>query len=122
MKSIAYEHAEVRPLAPYMRAIISWNPRSAIDRRLVGKVVTVVARHTTEPDSLWRVSLFNPVQAFIERNGALEGSRWAWLGDGNNVCNSLIEAASLMRFGLKVACPSGHEPDIDFLQEAAARG
>lgn len=62
MKSITYDHAENRPLAAYMRAIISWNPRSAIDRRLVGKVVTVVARHTTEPDSLWRVSLFNPVQ------------------------------------------------------------
>jgi ornithine carbamoyltransferase len=66
--------------------------------------------------------LLADMQAFIERNGALEGTRWAWLGDGNNVCNSLIEAASLMRFELKVACPAGHEPDIDMLQDAAARG
>ena len=66
--------------------------------------------------------LLADMQAYIERNGALEGSRWAWLGDGNNVCNSLIEAASLMRFELKVACPAGHEPDMDVLQQAAARG
>jgi ornithine carbamoyltransferase len=58
----------------------------------------------------------------IERKAKLAGSRWAWLGDGNNVCNSLIEAASLMQFDLKVGCPAGHEPDIDVLQAAAARG
>jgi ornithine carbamoyltransferase len=58
----------------------------------------------------------------IERLGKLAGSRWAWLGDGNNVCNSLIEAASLMHFDVKVACPAGHEPDMDGLQAAAARG
>jgi ornithine carbamoyltransferase len=57
-----------------------------------------------------------------ERLGELGGTRWAWLGDGNNVCNSLVEAASLMRFELKVACPPGHEPDMDVLQAAAARG
>jgi ornithine carbamoyltransferase len=66
--------------------------------------------------------LLADMQAYIERNGALEGSRWAWLGDGNNVCNSLIEAAALMRFELKVACPAGHEPDMAVLQDAAARG
>ena len=58
----------------------------------------------------------------IERKAKLAGSRWAWLGDGNNVCNSLIEAASLMHFDLKLACPAGHEPDMDVLQAAAGRG
>jgi ornithine carbamoyltransferase len=58
----------------------------------------------------------------IERKAKLAGSRWAWLGDGNNVCNSLIEAASLMHFDVKIACPAGHEPDIDVLQAAAGRG
>ena len=87
-----------------------------------------MARHASVPvinaltDLSHPCQLLADMQAFIERNGALEGSRWAWLGDGNNVCNSLIEAASLMRFELKVACPAGHEPDIDMLQEAAARG
>ena len=57
-----------------------------------------------------------------ERLGSLQGGRWVWLGDGNNVCNSLIEAASLMRFDLKVCCPAGHEPDMGVIQAAAARG
>ncbi|MDP9163295.1 MAG: ornithine carbamoyltransferase [Pseudomonadota bacterium] len=58
----------------------------------------------------------------IERKGKLAGSKWAWLGDGNNVCNSLIEAASLMYFDVTVACPEGFEPDIAMLKAAAARG
>ena len=58
----------------------------------------------------------------IERKAKLAGSRWAWLGDGNNVCNSLIEAASLLHFDVRVACPAGHEPDMNVLQAAAARG
>jgi ornithine carbamoyltransferase len=58
----------------------------------------------------------------IERKAKLAGSRWAWIGDGNNVCNSLIEAASLLHFEVRVACPAGHEPDMEVLQAAAARG
>ncbi len=58
----------------------------------------------------------------IERKARLAGSRWAWLGDGNNVCNSLIEAASLMHFELKVGCPEGHRPDPVMLAAAMARG
>jgi len=51
------------------------------------------------------------MQTVIEKRGSLAGSRWAWVGDGNNVCNSLIEAASLMGFSLAVATPDGFEPD-----------
>jgi ornithine carbamoyltransferase len=58
----------------------------------------------------------------IERKGKLAGSKWAWFGDGNNVCNSLIEAASLMYFDVAVACPEGFEPDMGVLKAAAARG
>jgi ornithine carbamoyltransferase len=58
----------------------------------------------------------------IERKGKLAGSKWAWFGDGNNVCNSLIEAASLLYFDVTVACPEGFEPDIEILKAAAARG
>ncbi|MCA1654549.1 MAG: ornithine carbamoyltransferase, partial [Sphingomonadales bacterium] len=58
----------------------------------------------------------------IERKGKLAGSKWAWLGDGNNVCNSWIEASSLMHFDVTVACPEGHEPDMAMLTAAAERG
>ncbi len=60
------------------------------------------------------------MQTVIERRAKLAGSSWAWIGDGNNVCNSLVEAASLMQFKLAVATPQGFEPDPDM--SAAARG
>ncbi|MEO5578703.1 MAG: ornithine carbamoyltransferase [Sphingomicrobium sp.] len=66
--------------------------------------------------------LLADMQTVIERKGALAGTRWAWLGDGNNVCHSLIEAGSLMGFEVRVACPAGHEPDAGSLTAAAARG
>jgi ornithine carbamoyltransferase len=86
-----------------------------------------LARHASVPVINGLTDLSHPCQLLadmltvVERK-ELQGSRWAWLGDGNNVCNSLIEAASLMRFEVKIACPPGHEPDIDVLQAAAARG
>jgi ornithine carbamoyltransferase len=87
-----------------------------------------LARHASVPVINGLTDLSHPCQLLAdmltvaERRGSLEGSRWAWLGDGNNVCNSLVEAASLMRFELKVACPAGHEPDMNLLQVAAGRG
>ncbi|HYC96181.1 MAG TPA: ornithine carbamoyltransferase [Sphingomicrobium sp.] len=66
--------------------------------------------------------LLADMQTVIERRSKLAGSRWAWLGDGNNVCNSLIEAASLMHFELAVACPGGFEPDMVMSSSAVAGG
>ncbi|MGQ5700465.1 ornithine carbamoyltransferase [Sandaracinobacteroides sp. A072] len=58
-----------------------------------------------------------------ERLGrGVEGMVWAWVGDGNNVCNSTIEAAGLLGFTLRIACPHGHEPDEGFVAAARARG
>ena len=87
-----------------------------------------LAAHASVPVINGLTDLSHPCQLLadmltvIERKAKLAGSRWAWLGDGNNVCNSLIEAASLMHFEVKVACPAGHEPDMDVLQAAAALG
>jgi ornithine carbamoyltransferase len=53
-----------------------------------------------------------------ERKGRLKGLKVAFIGDGNNVCNSLIEAASRMEFDLAIACPEGLEPDADVLGRA----
>ena len=87
-----------------------------------------LARHASVPVINGLTDLSHPCQLLadmltvIEKTAKLAGSRWAWLGDGNNVCNSLVEAASLLHFELKLACPAGHEPDMDVLQAAAARG
>jgi ornithine carbamoyltransferase len=56
----------------------------------------------------------------LERRGRLEGLRYAWLGDGNNVANSWVEAAARFGLDLRVACPEGFEPDRTVLAEAAA--
>lgn len=54
----------------------------------------------------------------LEAKGRIKGLKVAFIGDGNNVCNSLIEAASRMEFHLTVACPEGFEPDADILERA----
>ena len=61
------------------------------------------------------------MQTVIERRAKLAGTKWAWVGDGNNVCNSLIEAAALMQFELRVATPNGFEPDATMVALASAR-
>ena len=61
------------------------------------------------------------MQTVLETRAKLAGSQWAWIGDGNNVCNSLIEAAALMHFGLAVATPLGFEPDAAMQALASTR-
>ena len=58
----------------------------------------------------------------LERGKALPGLELAWLGDGNNVLNSLIEAAGLMRFNIRAGVPQGYEPDAGFIERAQAQG
>jgi len=58
----------------------------------------------------------------IERGKPLPGLQLAWLGDGNNVLHSLIEAAGLMKFAVRVGGPAGYEPDAGFVARARAAG
>ena len=58
----------------------------------------------------------------VEHGLALPGLEVAWLGDGNNVLNSLIEAAGLMKFHIRVGSPAGFEPDAEFVARARAAG
>ncbi|WP_232843099.1 ornithine carbamoyltransferase [Allopontixanthobacter confluentis] len=58
----------------------------------------------------------------IEQGKALPGLEVAWLGDGNNVLNSILEAAGLMKFNVRVATPAGFEPDREFVEGARAGG
>jgi ornithine carbamoyltransferase len=57
-----------------------------------------------------------------ERFGHLHGLRLVYVGDGNNVARSLIEAAPLARYSLCVACPHGYEPDVEAVAAARALG
>lgn len=58
----------------------------------------------------------------VEHGHALPGLQLAWLGDGNNVANSLIEAAGLMKFTIRIGGPKGYEPDAGFIERARAAG
>jgi ornithine carbamoyltransferase len=58
----------------------------------------------------------------VEGGFALPGLQLAWLGDGNNVANSLIEAAGLMKFTVRIGGPAGYEPDAAFVERARAAG
>ena len=58
----------------------------------------------------------------LEHGKALPGLELAWLGDGNNVLNSIIEAAELFKFNIRVGVPQGYEPDAAFIERARAVG
>ncbi len=51
------------------------------------------------------------ILTFEESKGDIEGKIIAWLGDGNNVANSFIEAATKFKFELRIACPKKYQPD-----------
>jgi ornithine carbamoyltransferase len=58
----------------------------------------------------------------VESKSSLAGLTLAWLGDGNNVLYSIIEAAGLMAFDVRIGCPQGYEPDQTIIDQARARG
>jgi ornithine carbamoyltransferase len=58
----------------------------------------------------------------IERGPALPGLQVAWLGDGNNVLNSIVEAAGLMKFAVRIGSPEGYDCDPTFVARARASG
>ena len=58
------------------------------------------------------------VLTFEESKGDIEGKTIAWLGDGNNVANSFIEAATKFEFELKIACPKKYQPDKKIIATA----
>jgi ornithine carbamoyltransferase len=63
------------------------------------------------------------IMTFEERSGRpVGGSTWAYLGDGNNMANSLIEAASVLGFDIRLGVPHGYDPDQAVLATAGCRG
>ena len=53
--------------------------------------------------------------------GTWEGKRVAWVGDGNNMANSWLQAAEVLGFELRLACPEGYEPNREIFERATAR-
>ena len=87
-----------------------------------------LARHATVPvingltDDSHPCQIMADLLTLLEQGKALPGLELAWLGDGNNVLNSIIEAAGLLKFNVRCGCPQGYEPDPRFVASARAAG
>ena len=66
-------------------------------------------------DSYHPCQLLADMQTYVEHRGSPQGKTVAWIGDGNNMCHSYINAARQWDFELKIACPEGFKPDEDLL-------
>ena len=90
--------------------------------------VLSLAEHATVPviNALTNRShpcqLMADLQTMIEYHGPLASQTVAWLGDGNNVASSWVEAAALFGFQLRMACPYGYAPPAELLAWARAKG
>jgi ornithine carbamoyltransferase len=86
------------------------------------------ARHASIPVINGLTDFEHPCQTLAdlmtikEYKGKLAGVKVAWLGDGNNVCNSLIGGASITGMDISVACPAGYEPDERIVEKAREMG
>lgn len=87
-----------------------------------------MAHHATVPVINGLTDRSHPCQivadllTIVEQGKPLPGLELAWLGDGNNVLHSILEAAGLMKFNVRVATPPGYEPDPAYVEAARERG
>ena len=66
-------------------------------------------------DTYHPCQLLADIQTYIEHRGSIRGKIVAWIGDGNNMCHSYIEAARQFGFQLRIACPEGFEPNANLV-------
>jgi len=91
------------------------------------EVVEEFARYSDVAVINGLTDLFHPcqimadLQTVIEHKGGYHGFKFAWVGDGNNMANTWIEAATICGFDLALACPQGYEPDGAVLAWAQAK-
>lgn len=96
-------------------------------RTFAHATLTEFAAHASVPvinglsDDLHPCQLLADMQTFVELRGPIQGKTVVWIGDGNNMCNSYIEAAMQFDFNLRVACPVGYEPNAHLLAWAGER-
>jgi ornithine carbamoyltransferase len=64
--------------------------------------------------------LLADMQTYIEHRGSIQGKTVTWVGDGNNMCHSYINAAEQFDFKLNIATPKGYEPDANIVAASSA--
>ena len=97
-------------------------------RTFAQETVEEFARYSSVPVINGLTDLHHPCQIMadiftvIEHRGSYQGLKFAWIGDGNNMANSWIEAAAIFGFDLTLACPQGYDPDPRVLEWARQQG
>jgi ornithine carbamoyltransferase len=87
-----------------------------------------LAEHATVPvingltDRSHPCQIMADMQTVLEKTNRLAGTKWAWLGDGNNVLTSIIEAATLLKFEVAAACPEDFQPPFDIVAGEREKG
>ena len=90
-------------------------------------IIEEYAKYSSVPVINGLTDLHHPCQMLadiltvVEKLGGYDGVKACWVGDGNNMANSWIEAAALLGFELKLACPEGYLPDPGILERAAGK-
>ena len=90
------------------------------------ETVSTFAKHSSVPvingltDRFHPCQLLADLQTWFEQRGDIKGKRVCWVGDGNNMCQSYMNAAKLLDFNLTIACPVGYEPEHDLLTATAS--
>lgn len=90
--------------------------------------VTELAKYATVPvinalsDKEHPCQILADLLTIKEYKNNLNGLKLTWVGDGNNVCNSMILGCILMNMEIAVACPAGYEPDEDIISQARGMG
>lgn len=104
--------------------------------RVLSRMVDAVTIRTFEHEKLKRFAEYSSVpvinaltddyhpcqlladmQTYHEHRGSIEGKKVVWVGDGNNMCNSFINAAAILDFQLVIASPAGYDPMPSLLEE-----
>jgi ornithine carbamoyltransferase len=115
--------ARQEPLADTAR-VLSRYLDGLVIRTFAQETVEELANHATIPVINGLTDLYHPCQILsdvmtvIEKKGAMEDLKVAWVGDGNNVAHSWIEAAATLGFSLSLACPGGYGPRPEVLEPA----
>ena len=89
--------------------------------------VELFAEHSNVPvingltDQYHPCQLLADMQTYFEHRGDIAGKTVAWIGDGNNMCHSYINAARQLDFKLNIGCPEGYDPDSEILAAGGDR-
>lgn len=107
--------------------VISSMVDAVMIRTFEHQMVEQFAKYSSVPvinaltDDYHPCQLLADMQTYVEHRGSIVGKTVVWVGDGNNMCHSYINAAELFGFDLNIATPVGYEPDTDIVSASKAK-